>query len=192
MDGEIFVLWFHTLHSQTFFFFLQVNVRSIQKRHATIWINYVSVVLSRTPSYDRRMKADICKEHFLHVIFMQNILNMRTIDLAKLAAKVPLNWHLCHTRVHQPAFQKQFQFLLTTCCELLWDGAIWGRSTGNNARDWCQAIMEANTVHSRRYLEMSCTGQCCQIHHAESPRRHSLYVGLYDTADSFVSIFLAP
>jgi hypothetical protein len=44
--------------------FLQVNVKSIQKRHATIWMKDILIIFNGTQSCDTWMKADIHKVHF--------------------------------------------------------------------------------------------------------------------------------
>jgi hypothetical protein len=41
LDGEICVLWFHTLLSQTLFY---AGEKIMQKRYATIWMKYIFVI----------------------------------------------------------------------------------------------------------------------------------------------------
>lgn len=98
--------------------FLQVNVNSIPKKHATIWLKDIYLLVSGSKSE-------------LMLTFIQSIFGMWsscntfwTYELStsrNCCQKKPRSYYLCHTRFHPRAVQKHFSISSYNRCEFFFN-----------------------------------------------------------------------
>jgi hypothetical protein len=198
LDGEICVLWFQTLQSHNFrpysliICFLQVNVKSIQERHATIRMKDILITFSLTQSYDTWMKADIHKEHFCTRSPRNAFWTLELSTLCTCCKRTTKLSPVPH-KISPASFSKtvaisSYNTLRVNCEIELFEVGQQEIMLGINVRrSWRPAPSTADALwksvvqdRAAKYITGNVT------------RRHSVYVGFYHAAERIFPRFPAP